>query len=360
MPPRDNASRTTAPESLCILRLSAIGDCCHTLPVVRTLQAAFPDTPVSWIIGTTEHSLLEGADGIEFITFDKSKGLTAALDVRRQLRGRRFSHLLNLHASMRANIVSAVVSARHRVGFDRARARDFQWLFTNERIPARSQQHVMDGLFGFAEYLGVTDRVKRWDIPVSDEDRESARQLRDAGRPLIVISPCTSQAKNQRNWSMANYLALVKRIRETWNARIVLTGASTALEKLYGDTIAADGGDDVINLIGKTSLKGLFAIIDEADLVICPDSGPAHMATAAGTRVVGLYASSNPLRTGPAHSLLYTVNRYPEAAEAEFGKPAEKVRWGRRVRNPDAMELITVDDVAEKIAAALKVSFASG
>ena len=76
--------RTENPESICIIRLSAIGDCCHTLPVVRTLQAAYPDTPITWVIGKTEYSLMEGADGIEFITFDKSQGFKGILDVRRK------------------------------------------------------------------------------------------------------------------------------------------------------------------------------------------------------------------------------------------------------------------------------------
>src|SRR5512145_1578784 len=126
------AMRVGNVDSVCVIRLSAIGDCCHTLPVIRTLQAAWPGTRITWIIGRTEFGLLEGASGIEFITFDKRTPWASLASVRRQLASRRFPLLLHMHASMRANLVSRVVRADRRLGFDRARARDYQWLFTNE------------------------------------------------------------------------------------------------------------------------------------------------------------------------------------------------------------------------------------
>lgn len=337
------------PESLCIIRLSAIGDCCHTLPVVRSLQAAWPDTPISWIIGKVERSLLEGADGIEFITFDKADGLAGYSNLRRQLRGRRFPLLLHMHASMRANLASLSVSARRRVGFDHARARDYQWLFSNERIPAQPQPHVMDGLFGFNAYLGVRDRILRWDIPVSRADQDFANNLAAANGPLIVISPCSSQRfRNYRNWSIGNYVLMVRHLQQQYGARIVLTGANTDIELHYAREIAQATGADTINLVGQTSLKRLLALIAQAALVVCPDSGPAHMAAATGTPVVGLYATSNRYRTGPYFSQHLVADRYPDAIAAEFRRPLTELRWGQRVRNPAAMELISVADAVAK------------
>ena len=350
-------SYDTAPESVCIIRLSAIGDCCHVLPVVRTLQDAWPDTPITWIIGKTEHSLLQGADGIEFITFDKSKGLAGWLDVRRKLKGRQFPLLLDMHASMRANFISMAVNAQRRIGFDRARARDYQWLFTNEQIPAATNQHVMDGLFSFAEYLGITDRVARWDIPVSADDLDFAAEMGNSKRPVCIISPCSSQrANNFRNWSIDNYVKLISYLQNQYDAKVILTGAKTTIEQQYAEDILARTQNSVISLVGQTSLKRLLAVIDSANLVICPDSGPAHMATAVGTPVIGLYATSNPERTGPYASLQLTANRYPDAIAAEFGKPVQELRWGQRVRDPSAMDLITVSDVTNKADQVLKLS----
>lgn len=299
---------------------------------------------------------MRDADGIEFITFDKSRPWASLADVRRRLAGRRYPVLLHLHASMRANLVSRAVHAERRIGFDRARARDYQWLFTDEKIAARPRQHVMDGLFGFAEHLGVTQRVLRWDIPVAPEDRAFADEHCRGGGPLILISPCTSQRfRNYRNWQVERYVALVERLQRAHGARIVLTGGRTDVERRYGAEIAAAGGE-VVNLIGATTLKQLLALIARADLVICPDSGPAHMATAVGTHVVGLYATSNPLRTGPYLSQALVVDRYPEAVQKEFHAPPSALRWGQRVRDPAVMDLISVEDVLAKAEQALQLS----
>jgi heptosyltransferase I len=344
-----------APESICVLRLSAIGDCCHTLPVVRTLQAAFPNTLITWVIGKTEFRLLEGADGIEFITFDKNAGLAELNRLRRELAGRHYPVLLHMNASMRANLASTVIPARRRIGFDRKRARDFQWAFSNERIAEQhpGRRHVLDGLFQFAEHLGITERTMRWDIPVTLNDRQFAAETTAGPGPTCVISPCSSQrARNFRNWHVANYAALIENLQNTYGAKIILTGGPTEIEKNYGKEILART-QGVTNLIGSTTLKQLFALICKTNLVICPDSGPAHMATAAGTPVVGLYASSNPERTGPYTSRELTVNKYPEAVQKEFGKVVSEVRFGARVRNPQVMELITVADVMQKVAVAL-------
>ena len=351
--PRDpsSAGPVSAPESVCLLRLSAIGDCCHVLPLIHTLQKAWPDTSITWIIGKTEHKLMAGLSDVEFIIFDKSQGLRGWLDVRRQLRGRLFPVLLNLHASMRANLLSTAIPAQRRIGFDRARARDWQWLFCNDRIPAAAHQHVCDGMLEFARHLGINEIVVDWGIPVADTDLSFARETLRHDGPACVISPCSSQrARNFRNWSVENYVAVIRHVANTHGGKVFLTGANTALEQRYAREITAAAPDCVTDLVGKTTLKQLQAIFATADLVIAPDSGPVHMATAAGTPVIGLYATSNPARTGPYRDPQnLTVNRYPEAVQAEFGKAVDELRWGQRVRNPDAMDRITVADVTTKI-----------
>jgi heptosyltransferase I len=258
---------------------------------------------------------------------------------------------------MRANLISMGISASRRIGFDKARARDYQWLFSTEKLPATPSQHVMDGLFEFAEYLGVTNRVLRWDIPVTDQDLAFAQRLRNEAGPLVVISPCTSQRfRNFRNWSSENYIALVQYLRKQYGAQVVLTGANTGIEQEYAAKIcAADAA--VTNLVGQTSLKRLLAVLGAADLTICPDSGPAHMSAAVNTPVVGLYATSNRWRTGPYFSQDLVADRYPDAVQNEFAKPIESLRWGQRVRDPEAMNLITLDDVTTKVDIALAADY---
>jgi heptosyltransferase I len=345
-----NLKPERAPAELCIVRLSAIGDTCHTVPVVRAIQDAWPGTRITWIIGKVEHGLMRGLEGVDFAVLDKSRGLRGYADLRRRLRGRRFPLLLHMHASSRANIASLTARARIRLGFDRARGRDFQYYFCNRHIPAKPKRHVMDGLFEFAEALGIERGEPRWNIPIAPEERAAAAEYIDAGRPSLVISPCTGQRfRNFRNWRAERYAAIADYAASRYGAQILLTGASTPLEQSYGAEIARLSRCAPRDLIGATSLKQLLAVLEQATVVLCPDSGPAHMATAVGTPVVGLYATSNRFRTGPYFSQHLTVDRYPDAVRRAFGVPVDAIRWGRRVRDPDAMDLITVDDVVEKL-----------
>ncbi len=327
-----------------------MGDVCHTLPVVRAIQRQWPATRITWVIGRLEASLLEGLPGIEFIVFDKGRGGRAYADLYRAMRGRHFDALLQMQVSLRASSAALLIRAPIRLGFDRERARDFQWLFTNARIAARPRQHVMEGLFGFAEALGVTDLTPVWEIPIPEQAAEFARaQIPRRGRALI-ISPCSSnRLRNWRNWSAAGYARVVDFAAERYGLRTILTGGTSELEREYGRRITALASNPPLDLIGRTSLKQLLALLQRATALISPDSGPVHMATAVGTPVIGLYATSNPDRTGPWASRQWVVNRYPEALRAELGKEVEQVAWGRRVRSPTAMERITPDEVEERL-----------
>ncbi|MCC5859271.1 MAG: glycosyltransferase family 9 protein [Ectothiorhodospiraceae bacterium] len=342
------------PEQLCLLRLSAIGDCCHMVPVVRTLQAVWPRTRLTWIIGRTEAGLLGDLDGVEFIIFDKTAGRAGRSAVRRQLRGRRFDALLLMQVALRAGLLSRAVSAELRLGFDAARSRDAHGLFVNARVAPHPRAHVLEGFFDFLQAMGIRERHLRWDIPIPAQAEARAAELVRDGQPTLVISPCSSQRLNNfRNWSVESYAAVVRFAHEQLGLATVLTGGNSAEEQRYGEGISRLAGVPVQNCIGRTSLKELLAILRRATVLISPDSGPAHMATAAGTPVVGLYATSNPDRTGPYLSRRWVVNRYPDAVRVAYGRDVDALGWGRRVRKRDAMEMITVQDVTERLEALL-------
>jgi heptosyltransferase I len=102
------------------------------------------------------------------------------------------------------------------------------------------------------------------------------------------------------------------------------------------------------DLIGKDTFKQFLALLERASLVLSPDSGPAHMANAMGTKVLGLYACTDRERCGPYSDLRWSVNHYDEAARRFLGKPGAALRWGKRVEFPGTMDLVTVDEVIER------------
>ena len=290
---------THPPKSLCLLRLSAVGDISHALPVVRTIQEHWPETELTWVIGRLEHSLVGDIPGVEFIIFDKAKRWGAFRDVRRALAGRHFDVLLHMQMSLRASLASLFIKADVRLGFDRNRAKDLQWLFTNARIAPRARQHVIDSFFGFTEALGIEGHTLRWDIPIPHKARQFAAEKmgKEDDRPVLVISPCSSM--DYRNWTAEGYAAVADHAIEAHGMRVILTGGPRAIEREYGEAITARMRNQPNNLIGRTGLKELLAILERAAVIIAPDSGPAHLGTAVGTPVIGLYAATNPDRARP-------------------------------------------------------------
>jgi heptosyltransferase I len=208
----------------------------------------------------------------------------------------------------------------------------------------------MEGLFGFAQALGIQEPTLRWDIPIPDKAREFAAHHVRPDRRTLVISPCsTSRYRNWRNWSTEGYAAVADYAVEKHDMRVIITGGSTDVEQRYGDEICRLARHSPTHLIGQTGLKELLALLDRAHVLIAPDSGPVHMATTVGTPVIGLYVTSNPMRTGPYLSQQWVVNKYPEALKTELCKTVDEVPWGRRVRNPNAMDWIHVSDVTDKL-----------
>lgn len=333
---------TSPPATLCILRLSAVGDICHTLPIVRTLQQVWPDTKLTWIIGKLEHTLVGDIPDIEFIIFDKAKGLHAYRELHQRIKGRHFDVLLQMQISLRASLASLLIPATIRLGFDKTRANDLQWLFTNARVTYTPKQHVMDSFFGFLEALGIEEKRLEWNIPIPAAACDQISHLLPQ-EPFMVISPCSSMA--YRNWHVEGYAEVIDYAAEKYQLPTVLTGGPSAIEREYAKKISQLCERKPVDLIGKTSLKQVLAILQQAKLLIAPDSGPVHMATAVGTPVIGLYATTNPDRARPYLNPDLVVNRYPEAVYAKYKKSVDEVPWGIRIRDPGTMEQIRVEDV---------------
>ncbi len=342
---------TSVPSSVCVLRLSAIGDTCHVLPVVRTLQRAWPNTRFTWVIGRVEAKLMGRIPDIEFIVVDKGSHWSAARTLRRAMRGRRFDVLMHMQLALRASLLSMLIPAQVKLGFDRARARELQWLFTTARIQPAERQHVLDSLFGFAEKLGVYEKILRWDIPLTEAEREYARDLIPDGKQTLVISPCSSH--RLRNWRPEYYAQVADYAVGALGMRVVLVGGRSEVEKRMAEAIATRMRQPFENNVGQDTLLQLLATLERATALLTPDSGPAHMASAVGTPVIGLYAATNPARSGPYLSRQWCVDKYDAAARRVFGKPAHELPWTTKIERPGVMDLITPDEVIRKLHALL-------
>ena len=351
--PKSSKPMPQAPESLCLLRTSALGDVTHVVPLVRTLQVAWPQTRLTWIIGKLEHKLVGDVPGIEFVVFDKGAGIGGYRGVRQALAGRRFDALLHMQVALRANLLSTAVSARRRIGYDRARAKDLHGWFVRERIPARTGEHVLDAIGSFVEPLGLKQIQVRWDIPIPEEAHAwAAQQWPDDGQPALIISAASSHA--QRNWRAERYATVADHAANALHMRVVLTGGPSAAERALGDAILGQMKTRPLDLIGKDTLKRALALYQRAAIVLTPDAGPMHMANAVGARVLGLHAASNPARSGPYSDRRWCVDRYDDAARKYLHQPAAEIPWGTKIEHTGVMDLVTVDDVIDRLEAFIK------
>lgn len=334
----------TLPTSICILRLSALGDATHVLPLVRAIQRQAPQCAISWVIGKGERALLDGLDGVEFIVYDKKTGLRGMRALWRSLRGRQFDVLLQLQLAARANLLAWGIPARRRIGYDRARSKEGHGLVINERI-APGGHHVLDAFARFLAPLGMQIEPIEWRMPLPEAAREWAREQISEGSPVLMISPCSSH--RLRNWLPDRYAAVADHAAmHGW--RVVLIGGRSQLERDVTNAILAAMQQPALDLVGKDTLKQLIALLECADALLAPDAGPMHIANAVGTPVLGLHACTDLERSGPYSDRRWSVNRYPEAALAFEKKPASALRWGKRVEYPGVMELIEVADVIER------------
>jgi heptosyltransferase I len=335
------------PRTICILRLSALGDVTHVVPVIRVLQEQWPDTQISWVIGSLEHRLLRDLPGVEFIVFDKRGGWRAVRKLRQDLRRRHFDVLLHTQASARANLLSCLVHAPIRMGWNRERCRDLHQWFVNTPVAAIAQQHQVEGFLEFPRALGLVTGPPRWDLPIKAAAIDWVNQHIAPAQPLLAISPCSSHV--WRNWNPARYAAVADFAARDLGMQIVLTGGPSQLERETGAAIERLMSAACINLIGADTLEQSKALLHRADLLISPDSGPVHIASALGTDVLGLYAATWSRRSGPFNSMDLCVDRFPQAARKYRKKEPDELPWGTRIEVPGVMDLVQADDVFARL-----------
>jgi len=335
------------PKHICLLRLSALGDVTHVLPVISAIRKAWPDCKISWIIGEFEKKLLPNLSGVEFIAFNKAAGIAEYWRLFSILRNCQFDVLLHMQLSLRANLIAAMVKAPIKIGFDKERSKEAHTLVINRSIAHVPQQHVLEALLSFLQPLNITVDKVDYKMPISATAMDVAKGLIPPGRPYVVISPASSHAL--RNWTAAGYAAVADHLIVEHGLEVVLCGGRSALEATLGLAIEKKMHCRLRNIIGKDTLEQMVAILHNALFLVSPDSGPAHIANAVGTPVLGLYAATDPQRSGPYHSRHWCIDAYAKAAEKFLNKQPSQLKWGRKIEVPGVMSLIEVDEVISKV-----------
>ena len=328
-------------DRVCIVMMSAVGDAVHVLPVVNALERHHPGTHITWVLQPGPATLVRGHPSVdEIILFDRANGWRAFADIRRELAQREFDVVVNLQVYFKAGIITSFTRAPVKLGFDRARARDFNWLFTNRKIPPHANgQHVQDQYFEFLTALGVPHEPVVWNLGPWPEERDWQQQFfAPIDRPIAALVIATS--KPQKDWLPERWAEVVDALYADYGVQPVLVGGRSPRELHAEAVIMERARHRPVSALGS-GLRNLVGILDGSALVLAPDTGPLHMAVALNRPVVSLIGYTNPKRTGP-------YRRFHDLIVDAYGDPGEDYPLSMETRL-DRMPRITVADVLGKV-----------
>ncbi len=323
-------------DRVCIVMMSAVGDAVHVLPVLNALKRHAPDARVTWVLQPGPMSLVRGHPAVDdIVVFDRARGVRAFLDVRRELATREFDVVIDLQVYFKAGIVTSFTRAPVKLGFDHARARDMNWLFTTRQIPPHEPQHVQDQYFEFLTELGVPVGDVTWNLGPWDDERAAQRAFfAPIDRPAASIVVATS--KPQKDWIPERWAETADALYYDFGLQPVLVGGRSPRELAAEQIIRARARAPLVSALGS-GLRNLVGILDGSALVLSPDTGPLHMAVALDRPVISLVGYTNPKRTGP-------YRRFHDLVVDAYGDPGESYPISMENRL-DRMQRIGVRDV---------------
>jgi len=353
------------PRSVLIVMLSAVGDAVLVLPVINALRRAFSGVHITWVLQPEPHSLVAGHPAVdEFVLFQRGtrgrtlgsglsalRGIQATVaELRRRARNRpggRFDLLLDLQVYLKAGILTALTPSTVKLGFDRRRARDLNWLFTNQRISRHPEGygHIQDQYLEFLRHLGVDPEPVEYGLSLTAEERWSQGQFFGRlDRPACALVAASSDPR--KNWTAEGYAEVVQGLESEFGLQPLLVGGHSAVEETVASALLKASGGRLMDARGG-GLRRLLWLLDGSALVISPDTGPLHMARAVETPVVGLFGFTNPRRSGPYRRFTeLTVDGYARHPGEHYGVTMR--------RRPQGMGRITPSMVLEKVELALR------
>jgi len=323
-----------------IVMMSAVGDAVHVLPVLNALKRHSPDAHVTWVLQPGAASLVRGHPAVDdIVIFDRALGWRAYPAVRRELAQRPLDVVLALQVYFKAGLVTALTKAPRKLGFDRARARDLNWLFTTDRIHPREGQHVQDQYFEFLEALAIPHEPVVWNLGPWDSERAQQRSfLQQFDRPIAPIVVGTSKA--EKDWMPERWAEVADSLYGDFGLQPVLVGGRSARELAAERVILDQSRVPVTSALGS-GLRNLVGIMDGSALVLSPDTGPLHMSVALDRPVISLIGYTNPKRVGP-------YRRFHDLMIDAYGDPGEDYPLSMENR-PGRMPRISVQDVLARV-----------
>ena len=300
------------PKSILIVKLSAIGDVVHTLPLLEVLRKNFPEARIDWVVEEEASRIIDGHNDIDHVIVSHRKSWQKSLlkpggrssvlrDIReflRKLRSQEYDLIIDVQGLFKSGILTGLSKGRRKIGFTGGREGS-SFFLTEPPHFFDYNLHALDRYLKAAEYLDCRCDSWKGDIPIRPSDKRVVEQLLSENRldneRLLAINPMARW--KTKLWEPARFARLADMIAKESSARVIFTGGPQ--DRAVVDEIVAQMESSPVNLTGRTSLKALAHLYSRCRLLITTDTGPMHIAAAMGTPVVALFGPTAPWRTGP-------------------------------------------------------------
>ncbi len=302
-------------KKILIVNPFGVGDLLFSTPLIKNLKYYYPDSKITALVAERNIPILENNPHIHrVIGFNrgdykklkkksKAKAYRKLFRVLRKIASRRFDLYIDLSLEHRYSLLPALLGVKPRIGYNyKKRGR-----FLTEKLDIGGfiGRHVVEYHLSLLRFLGIEPRFRNLELFIKDEEKDSAKKFlkeqgRDKEKTLVAIAPGGGKAWGDKAWykywPVDKFSQLAKKIKDK-NLEIILLGDSS--DVTICDNVSKELGNKVINACGKTNLRQFFALLAEADLVVCNDSGTLHAATALDKKIVALFGPTSQQAYGP-------------------------------------------------------------
>lgn len=348
----------STPDRILIIRPSALGDVCRTVPVLASLHAAYPGARIDWLVQDTFAPAIASHPALsEVVSFPRgrlSRWYTPAVapEARRFLHAlaeRHYSMVLDCQGLLRSGVFALATRAPRRIGFENAQ--ELGWLGLTERVSAPRNLHTVDRMLLLAEAAGA-EPVYDLRLYTDPADRDWVEE-RCGNARLAVIAPTTRWPGKQ--WPQERFADLAARLLRGAFAgveRLVIVGAASEREQCGALLKMAEEDPRVIDLVGSTSIGQLMALIERSTLLVGCDSAAVHMAVGFNRPMAALYGPTRVDRVGPYRRSSHVVQRLIPGDLMNHKDTEAGQRLMRRISVDDVIDCLRAQIVGGPLAAA--------
>lgn len=300
----NNTKAMEIPKHILIILHGAIGDVARGVALAVQIKRQWPSCRITWAVEPISRSLVEHHPSIDrVVVFQRGAGLKGYLRFIRELRQDSYDVCLDLQRHFKSGFTSLLSGASKRIGFDKGNSREGNWMFQTQHIATQVRESPkIVQFFAFLDALGIArSEPIEFQLEPSTEQQSRIDALigLDAGASAVEhVALLIGSTWTSRVWPTENYIELARALWQRYRLRSIIVGGPA-------DAIAAAAissellPEQVVNLVGKTSLRDLSAVFTRARLAIGSDSGPMHIAAAVATPIISLWGSTSPVRSGP-------------------------------------------------------------